>query len=178
MLDCGSAKWPAGSKAPTAVAYSDADHTGSWKEKPYSTSGFVFTLFRGAVAWRSRRQRVISMSTAEAETVALSNACHDVIWILDVLNGLDITMTSTPITILTDNQAAERIISSDGPGRNKSLTLRSVFTKDTIKKGIVNVKWITGELQIADGLTKLLNARGCSKSREDLGVRDNLVARR
>ncbi|CCF47927.1 hypothetical protein NDA14_002038 [Ustilago hordei] len=84
----------------------------------------------------------------------------------------------TPITLLTDNQAAEHIISTNGPGRNKLLTLRAAFMRDTIKKGIVAVKWITGELQVANGLTKLLDARGSSKSREDFGVKGSLVAHR
>lgn len=97
---------------------------------------------------------------------------------LDVLNGLEIVATGVPITLSTDNQAAERIISSNGPKRNKSLTLKGAFTKDTIKKGIVIIKWIKGELQIADSLTKLLNARGCSKYGEDPGVEGGLVARR
>ncbi|SPO27974.1 related to Retrotransposon protein [Ustilago trichophora] len=140
------------------VAYSDADHAGSWKENPYSTSGFVIKLFGAAIAWRSRRQQVILTLTAEAETIALSDACHDVIWILEVLNGLNIVEPGIPIKLLTDNQAAEWIVSSDGPGQNKLLTLRGAFTKDTIEKGIVTVNWITSELQVADGLTKLLNA--------------------
>ncbi|SOV03422.1 uncharacterized protein UDID_18661 [Ustilago sp. UG-2017a] len=122
------------------IVYSNADHAGSWKENLYSTSGFALTLFGGAVAWRSRRQRVISTSTAKAETVALSNMCQDIIWVLNVLNGLNIITTGVPITLLTDNQAAERAISTDGPGRNKLLTLRATFTRDTIKKGIVAVK--------------------------------------
>lgn len=51
-----------------------------------------------------------------------------------------------------------------------ALTLRTAYIKDTVEKGLVIIKWIPGELQIADGLTKLLNARGSNKLREDLGV--------
>ncbi|KAJ1033145.1 hypothetical protein NDA13_001143 [Ustilago tritici] len=109
--------------------------------------------------------------------VALSDARHNVIWVLSVLNGLDIITMGIPIMLLTGNQAAEHIISTNGPGRNKSLTLRGTFMKDTIKKGIVTVRWITGELQVANGLTKMLNARGSTKSWEDLGVKAGWVAR-
>lgn len=77
---------------------------------------------------------------AKAETVTLSNMCQDIIWVLNVLNGLNIIATGVPITLLTDNQAAEHIISTNGPGRNKLLTLRAAFMRDTIKKGIVAVK--------------------------------------
>ena len=112
----------------TPAAYSDADHAGSWKESPYSTSGFAQALFRGAVAWRSRRQRVILASKVEAK------------------NSLNIAPPGIPIMLLTDNQAAECIILTDSARCNKSLTLRSAFTMDTIKKNVVTIKWITGKL--------------------------------
>jgi hypothetical protein len=39
-----------------------------------STSGFVFTLAGGAIAWMSKRQSVVAQSTAEAEYVAACEA--------------------------------------------------------------------------------------------------------
>ncbi|SAM78683.1 uncharacterized protein UBRO_20561 [Ustilago bromivora] len=160
----------------TPIVYSDADHASSWKVNLYLTYGVVLTLFGRAVTWRSRRQRVISLSTAKAKMVTLSDTCHNVIWVLNRLNGLDIIAMGIPIMLLTGNQAAEHIISANGPGRNKSLTLRGTFMKDTINKGIVTVRWIIGELQVTNGLTKLLNARGSTKSWKDLGVKAGLVA--
>ncbi|SAM83780.1 uncharacterized protein UBRO_20784 [Ustilago bromivora] len=90
------------------LAYSDTDHAGSWKENPYSTSGFVLTLFGGATAWRSHRQRIISMSTTKAEVVALSNACHNIDWLIDIVKGLGFVGNSNAGVVLhTDNQAAQ-----------------------------------------------------------------------
>lgn len=153
------------------LAYSDTNHTGSWKENPYSTSGFVLTLFRGAIAWRSHRQRIISTSTVEAEVVALSDACYNVDWLIDIVKGLGlISGSDVGVVLHTNNQAVQRVTSSDGPQRNKALTLWVAYVKDMVEKGLVTIKWIPGELQVADSLTKLLNARGSSKSREDLGV--------
>ncbi|SPO30520.1 uncharacterized protein UTRI_06450 [Ustilago trichophora] len=71
------------------VTYLDA---GSWKENPYSTSGFAIKLYGAAVAWRSRRQRV--------------------------LNGVDIVAPGVPLSFSPKNQAAEHIVSTDGPGSN------------------------------------------------------------
>ncbi len=158
-----------GGASDTPVAYSDADHAGSWKDNPYSTSGYAVILFGGAIAWRSRRQRVISTSTAEAEVVALSDACHDIDWLAELLIGLGI-IDRTGIKLLTDNQAAHKIASSDGPQRNKALTLRAAYLRNAFRQGQVDVRWVTTELQVADGLTKLLNARGSARSRQDLGV--------
>jgi hypothetical protein len=86
---------------------------------------------------RSRRQRVISISTAEAEVVALSDACHDLDWLVDAFKGLDIIDNAVAIRLLTDNQAAQRITTSDGPQRNKSLTLRAAYVRDAVATGTV-----------------------------------------
>ncbi|SPC63291.1 uncharacterized protein UHOD_12086 [Ustilago sp. UG-2017b] len=106
------------------LAYSDTDHAGSWKENPYSTSGFVLTLFGGATAWKSCWQRIISTSTAEAEVVALSDACHNIDWLIDIVKGLGfIGNGDAGVVLHTDNQAAQQVTSSDGPQQNKALTL-------------------------------------------------------
>ncbi|KAJ1576465.1 hypothetical protein NDA11_000482 [Ustilago hordei] len=151
------------------LAYSN--HAGSWKENPYSTSSFVLMIFGGAIAWRSHWQRIISTSTTEAEVVALSDACHDIDWLIDIVKGLGLIGNSNAGVVLhTNNQAAQWVTSSDGPQQNKALTLHKAYVKDTVKKGLIVIKWIPGELQIADGFTKLLNARRSNKSCKDLGV--------
>ncbi|KAJ1601453.1 hypothetical protein NDA14_002758 [Ustilago hordei] len=84
---------------------------------------------------------------------------------LGLISGNDVG-----VVLHTDNQAAQWVASSNGPQQNKALTLWAAYIKDTVKRGLVIIKWIPGKLQVADGLTKLLNARGSNKSQEDLGV--------
>ncbi|GMF24181.1 unnamed protein product [Phytophthora fragariaefolia] len=48
--------------------YSDSDWAND-PEQRKSTTGFVFSLAGGAIAWMSRRQSIIALSTAEAEYV-------------------------------------------------------------------------------------------------------------
>ncbi|SYW86279.1 uncharacterized protein UBRO2_05999 [Ustilago bromivora] len=111
------------------------------------------------------------MSTAEAEVVALSDACHNIDWLINIVRGLGFIGNSDAGVVLhTNNQAAQWVTSSDGPQQNKALTLCVAYVKDTVEKGLVIIKWIPGKLQVADGLTKLLNARGSNKLHEDLGV--------
>ena len=42
-----------------------------------STSGYVFSLFGGAVSWMSKRQSVVALSTTEAEYMAATHASKD-----------------------------------------------------------------------------------------------------
>eukprot|EP00257_Ricinus_communis_P017176 XP_015575556.1 uncharacterized protein LOC107261370 [Ricinus communis] len=54
------------------VAYTDSDYAGD-KEDSKSTSGYVFMMC-GAVAWSSKKQPIVTLSTTETEFVAAA-AC-------------------------------------------------------------------------------------------------------
>lgn len=56
----------------TLVGYTDADYAGCIETRK-STSGFVFMLNGGPIAWSSQRQPVVSLSTTEAEYIALAH---------------------------------------------------------------------------------------------------------
>ena len=53
------------------MAYVDADY-GGCRDTRRSTSGYVFIMAGGAVAWSSKRQATVALSTVEAEYVAMS----------------------------------------------------------------------------------------------------------
>ena len=58
------------------IAYSDTDWAGDVGDRK-STSGYVFSI---AVSWRSRKQDTVTLSTTEAEYVALSSAAQECVW--------------------------------------------------------------------------------------------------
>ena len=75
--------------------YPDSDFAGLWgHERPddphcaRSRSGYVITLANCPVQWRSRLNNLISLSTMEAEYVALSSACKDLFPIIDILEEI------------------------------------------------------------------------------------------
>lgn len=51
--------------------FCDSDYAGDQKTKK-STSGFIFMLNGGAVSWSSKLQRIIALSTTEAEYISLT----------------------------------------------------------------------------------------------------------
>jgi hypothetical protein len=58
------------------VAYTDSDYAGDIDDRR-STSGYVFLLSGGAVAWASKKQPVVTLSTTEAEFVAVITAVQN-----------------------------------------------------------------------------------------------------
>ena len=57
------------SDQPISLAFADADWGGNM-DTCRSTTGYLFKVFGGAVAWRSRRQPTVALSTTEAEYMA------------------------------------------------------------------------------------------------------------
>ena len=67
--------------------YSDADWRGD-VETRRSTSGYVFQIQSNTISWCSGRQTSVSRSTTEAEYIALSNACQELVWLRRLLSDV------------------------------------------------------------------------------------------
>jgi len=68
-----------------------------------STTGFVFTLNGGPIAWASKRQSTVATLTAEAEYVAAAMATKEALWLRKLLSALAVDGGAVPIG--EDNQA-------------------------------------------------------------------------
>jgi len=78
-----------------------------WSDETKSTSGYVFTLGGGVVAWRSTRQTIIPRSTMESEFVALEMVDSEAKWLKNFLANIPLGMKPTPsISMHCDSQSA------------------------------------------------------------------------
>ncbi|XP_043475030.1 secreted RxLR effector protein 161-like [Leptopilina heterotoma] len=59
------------------LAYSDASFADC--KSSVSTCGFIIKLFGDTIAWRVTKQSYVALSTCEAEYVAMSQACQELI---------------------------------------------------------------------------------------------------
>ena len=62
------------------VGYLDANFAGDLDDR-HLTSGYVFFMSQGLVSWSSKKQPIVTLSTVEAEHVALSSATQEATWI-------------------------------------------------------------------------------------------------
>ncbi|RVW81314.1 Retrovirus-related Pol polyprotein from transposon TNT 1-94 [Vitis vinifera] len=67
--------------------YVDADLAGDIDSRK-STTGFVFTLGGTAISWTSNLQKIVTLSTIEAEYVAATEAGKEMIWLHGFLDEL------------------------------------------------------------------------------------------
>ncbi|GJU22460.1 hypothetical protein Tco_1155802 [Tanacetum coccineum] len=61
------------------TAFADVDHTG-WQDTRRSTSGSMQFLGDRLVSWSSKRQKSAAISSTEAEYIAMSGCCAQILW--------------------------------------------------------------------------------------------------
>jgi hypothetical protein len=134
-------------------AYSDADWANN-RDNRHSMSG-IMVMFNGSpVVFKSRLQRIVALSTAEAEYIALSLCTQEVLWVKSLLNELEIPLED-PVCVYEDNQSAIAIAQNDGyQGRAKHIDIRHHFVRQQIKCGSITLCYIETKRQLADFLTK------------------------
>lgn len=139
----------------TLVGYTDADYAGCIETRK-STSGFVFMLNGGPIAWSSQRQPVVSLSTTEAEYIALAHGVKECIWLKRMLTELGIKGNDC-IQIFVDNQSAIRLANNpEFHKRSKHIDVRFHFVRDVCDRGDINIQYIQSKEQLADLFTKPL----------------------
>ena len=97
------------------------------------TSGYIITITGEAIAWSSKKQNSIALSTAEAEYIAATHTAKQILWQCSLFQELKIDLTTTS-TIFSDNQAA--IVIAHHPefhARTKHIDIAYHFLRDLVK---------------------------------------------
>lgn len=105
------------------VGYCDADWGGDIKDRK-STTGYCFIFSSCLISWCSKKQSNVSISSTEAEYVALSMAASE-------LNDLNISNVS-PVTMLCDNQSAITIANTNSVKILKHIDIKFHFVRELI----------------------------------------------
>ena len=148
----------------------DADFAGGYsnetKDDPvsvFSRTGYVLFYFNCPVLWVSRMQTEISLSTVEAEYVALSQAMRDVIPFLDQMRELDsVFKDQSPkptihCSLFEDNNGALELAKEPRyRPRTKHIAIKYHHFREHVKNGSISINPIDTRDQIADQFTKAL----------------------
>ncbi|GJT75204.1 retrovirus-related pol polyprotein from transposon TNT 1-94 [Tanacetum coccineum] len=136
------------------TAFSDADHARCIDTRK-STSGGIQFLGDKLVSWMSMKQDCTAMSSAEAEYMALSASCAQVMWMRTQLKDYGFNYNKIPL--YCDSQSAIAI--SCNPmqhSRTKHIHTRYHFIKEQVENGLIELHFVITEYQLADMFTKAL----------------------
>ncbi|GKB54801.1 putative ribonuclease H-like domain-containing protein [Tanacetum coccineum] len=78
------------------TAFADADHVGG-QDTHCSTSGSMQFLGDRLVSWSSKRQKSVAISSTEAEYIALSGCCAQVLWMRSQLTDYGFGFNKIPV---------------------------------------------------------------------------------
>lgn len=134
--------------------FSDA----SWGESEdrKSTTGYCFKSYENLLSWKTTKQKTISLSSTEAEYVALSTAAQEGIWLKRLLDEFKITLQIKPFVIYVDNQGVKSIAEQLETKRSKHIDLKYHFIRQQVQEGNIQLQYIQSDDQIADVFTKPL----------------------
>ncbi|KAJ9545521.1 hypothetical protein OSB04_025228 [Centaurea solstitialis] len=134
------------------VAYTDSDYGGANLDRK-STSGGCQFLGGRLVSWQCKKQTTVSQSTTEAEYIAASQCCSQVLWIQNQMQDYGLSFLQTPIYI--DNNSALSIVNNPVKhSKTKHIEIKYHFIRDCNEKKIIQVLKVHTNDQYADLFTK------------------------
>lgn len=138
-------------------SYSDADFAADKLDRKSLTGGVI--LLNGmAVSWTAKKQGGVSLSTMEAEFVAASEQTRELLGIREMLGEIGMP-PGLPMTLYIDNQAAIKQLDGEASSiKAKHIDVRLKFVRDYSRREIVSAQYVRSEAQIADLMTKALDA--------------------
>ncbi|GMF26441.1 unnamed protein product [Phytophthora fragariaefolia] len=135
-----------------------------------STSGFVFTLASGAIAWMSRRQPIIALSTAAAEYVAACEASMEATAEGNILTEVLAHHTIKPVIGIDSSAAHIMATSPTYSRRTRHIELRWHYVREQVQRGSIELVKIQGEENPADAFTKPLDKARLNKLCEIMSI--------
>ena len=132
-----------------------------------SVTGFVIMLAGAAFVAVSRRQHCISMSSCEAELVALADAAIELLHVTEVVSFMGHPCLDEPVQVCTDSKAAYDLCHRYTTASNSRHIDRKLFKMRELRgAGRVQLKHIPGETNPADLFTKILTRQPFEKHRK------------
>ena len=142
--------------------FCDSDWAGD-PETRISVTGFIIYLQGAPVCWRSKAQKGVTLSSSEAEYVAISDAVKEIKFLYFLLQNLGIAL-DLPIVVKTDNIGALFMSQNSSTGvRTRHVDTRYHFIRENIEDGIIKMEFVKSLDNDSDIFTKNVNHESYEK---------------
>ncbi|GJX78613.1 retrovirus-related pol polyprotein from transposon TNT 1-94 [Tanacetum coccineum] len=126
--------WYPKDNAMSLTAYADADHAGC-QDSRRSTSGSAQFLGDRLVSWSSKKQRSTAISTTEAEYIAMSGCCAQILWMRSQLKDYGFDFNKIPL--YCDNKSAIALCCNNVQhSRSKHIDIRHHFIREQVENRV------------------------------------------
>lgn len=143
---------------PSIRVFSDADFAANRDDRT-SLGGQLVLLGNSPIGWRTFKQKCVSLSTMEAEFVAITEAAKELLWfdrIIYELHTANILKYKIQQSILyADNQAAINFVKSPIENtRSKHIDVKLFFVRDLVLNQKFQLQYIRSKENLSDIFTK------------------------
>nr|GEW07914.1 hypothetical protein [Tanacetum cinerariifolium] len=121
----------------------------------------IFRYLRGTfhrerlISWSSKRKNSAAISSTEAEYIALSGCCAQILWMRSQLMNYGLGFNKIPM--YCDNKSAIALCCNNVQhSQSKHIDIRYHFIKEQVENGVIELYFITTEYQLVDLFTKAL----------------------
>jgi len=124
------------------------------------------------VTWKSKKQKVVALSSAEAEFRGIVKGITEVLWIKNLITEIGFP-PQLPSQLKCDNKAAisisENFVQHD---ITKHVEVDKHFIKEKIEDNSIELPFVRSEDQLADILTKVVTDRAFTHVLNKLSIGD------
>jgi len=129
-----------------------------------------FFITAGAVTWASRRQHNVTLSTTEAELVALSAAAREAIWLRELLKSVGILQDEVTVLKSDSTGAISLAVNPAFHQRSKHIRIHDFYVREQVDRRTIKTEHVPGKENVADIFTKPLPRDKFERYRAELGI--------
>jgi Reverse transcriptase (RNA-dependent DNA polymerase) len=157
----------------TNQGFCDSDYAGD-RDSRKSVTGYAIYLQGCMVAWKSKSQWSVALSSSEAEYISISDITKDMLFVKQVLEFLEQDIIF-PINIMVDNIGAIYMAENNmSNNQTKHVNTRYHFVRECIENGIIKVEFVRSENNDSDIFTKNLGGELFKKhNKKFMGLEEN-----
>jgi hypothetical protein len=147
------------SKMINLQVYVDASHNCYKDGKGHFGLNFSFGPNDGTFYAKSQKMKLVTLSSAESEYIALCEAATEIVFLRNLLNELGF-IQKHPTVIFEDNKSCMDWANGlSNHKRSKHVNPKYHYTRQLIKHGQIQIKYCDTKNMIADLLTKSLGSK-------------------